>query len=269
MTPVEILTLVPLGVLVVVFGIQPGLLLDLVQGTVVATLAESRPATSIAIPAEVVAVLLGLIAARRRRADRLRAGVAAARADRSRRWGRPLSLRPDLTIIGPLVAAILTACAVLVADLIRPASKPLALAVAYIGLAITAALTVSVGQTPGARSAARTRSTALTTFLDILFISIVALTIAFAPDYLMPRGLPMPGVRDHPRVRDDRRDAHRRVDRAPAAVHRPRADGAARATCWPATTRPTRTRPRARSSTSCWARSARRSSCSGWRSSGA
>ena len=34
MTPVEILTLVPLGVLVVVFGVQPGLLLDLVQGTV-------------------------------------------------------------------------------------------------------------------------------------------------------------------------------------------------------------------------------------------
>jgi len=62
MTPIEILTLVPLGVLVVVFGIQPGLLLDLVQGTVVATLADVAPATSIAIPAEVVAVLLGLIA---------------------------------------------------------------------------------------------------------------------------------------------------------------------------------------------------------------
>ncbi len=62
MTPVEILTLVPLGVLVVVFGIQPGLLLDLVQGTVVSTLADVVPATSIAIPAEVVAVLLGLIA---------------------------------------------------------------------------------------------------------------------------------------------------------------------------------------------------------------
>ncbi len=61
MTPVEILTLVPLGVLVVVFGIQPGLLLDLVQGTVVATLAEVAPATSIAVPTEVVAVLLGLI----------------------------------------------------------------------------------------------------------------------------------------------------------------------------------------------------------------
>ena len=34
MTPVEILTLVPLGTLVVIFGIQPGLLLDLVSGTV-------------------------------------------------------------------------------------------------------------------------------------------------------------------------------------------------------------------------------------------
>ena len=37
MTPVEILTLVPLGALVVVFGVQPGLLLDLVQGTVADT----------------------------------------------------------------------------------------------------------------------------------------------------------------------------------------------------------------------------------------
>ena len=55
----------------------------------------------------------------------------------------------DLTVISPLIAAILTACAVLVADLIRPASKPFALAVAYLGLAITAALTVVVGQTPG------------------------------------------------------------------------------------------------------------------------
>ena len=32
MKPVETLTLVPLGVLVVVFGLFPGLLLDLIQG---------------------------------------------------------------------------------------------------------------------------------------------------------------------------------------------------------------------------------------------
>jgi len=62
MTPVEILTLVPLGVLVLVFGIQPGLLLDLVQGTVGAALADVGTGASIAIPTEVVAVLLGLIA---------------------------------------------------------------------------------------------------------------------------------------------------------------------------------------------------------------
>ena len=32
---------------------------------------------------------------------------------------------------------------------------------------------------------------ALTTFLDVLFIAIIALTIAFAPDYLVARGLPV------------------------------------------------------------------------------
>ena len=34
MTPIEILTLVPLATLIVVFGVQPGLLLTLVQGSV-------------------------------------------------------------------------------------------------------------------------------------------------------------------------------------------------------------------------------------------
>jgi len=62
MTPVETLTLVPLGVLVVVFGVQPGLLLDLFKETVAATLAGVAPASAIAIPPEVVAILLGLIA---------------------------------------------------------------------------------------------------------------------------------------------------------------------------------------------------------------
>ena len=40
-------------------------------------------------------------------------------------------------------------------------------------------------------SAAPTQVDALTTFLDLLFISIVALTILFAPDYLVPRDLPV------------------------------------------------------------------------------
>ncbi len=50
MNPVEILTLVPLGTLVVIFGIQPGLLLDLFSGTVRETLAAVEPASAIDIP---------------------------------------------------------------------------------------------------------------------------------------------------------------------------------------------------------------------------
>jgi NADH-quinone oxidoreductase subunit M len=61
MTPVEILTLVPLGTLVVVFGLQPGLLLNLFSSTVTETLDEVTPTAPIAIPTEVVAGLLTLL----------------------------------------------------------------------------------------------------------------------------------------------------------------------------------------------------------------
>jgi NADH-quinone oxidoreductase subunit M len=47
MRPVELLTLVPLGTLVVVFGLFPGLLLDLVQGTVVTVLGDVGAGTAI------------------------------------------------------------------------------------------------------------------------------------------------------------------------------------------------------------------------------
>jgi NADH-quinone oxidoreductase subunit N len=98
----------------------------------------------------------------------------------------------DLTAISPLVVAILTACAVLVMDLIKPGNRPLAIATAYVGLAITAGLTWSVGQSPATAFGGSYTVDALTTFLDLVFISLVALTIAFAPDYLLPRGLPIP-----------------------------------------------------------------------------
>jgi NADH-quinone oxidoreductase subunit M len=63
MTPVEILTLVPLGTLVVIFGIQPGLLLNLFSNTVTDTLASVEPASAIAIPPTVVTgiIVLGLV----------------------------------------------------------------------------------------------------------------------------------------------------------------------------------------------------------------
>jgi len=98
----------------------------------------------------------------------------------------------ELTTISPLIAAILTACAVIVMDLIKPGSKPLTIATAYIGLAITAGLVWSVGRTPAEAFGGSYTVDALTTFLDLLFLSIAALTIAFAPDYLLPRKLPIP-----------------------------------------------------------------------------
>ena len=43
LSPIEILTLVPLGALVVVFGLFPGLLLDLIQGPVATSSMPRRP----------------------------------------------------------------------------------------------------------------------------------------------------------------------------------------------------------------------------------
>jgi NADH-quinone oxidoreductase subunit M len=60
-SPVEILTLVPLATLVVVFGIQPGLLLDLVSGTVDATVRSAAEGTAFVIANEVTIVLLGVV----------------------------------------------------------------------------------------------------------------------------------------------------------------------------------------------------------------
>jgi NADH-quinone oxidoreductase subunit M len=59
--PIEILTLVPLATLVVVFGLQPGLLLDLVQGTVDATLESAGEGAAIAISSQVGLALLALL----------------------------------------------------------------------------------------------------------------------------------------------------------------------------------------------------------------
>jgi len=61
MTPTEILTLAPLGGLIVVFGLFPGLLLDLIPRTVSDTLVSAEAGRAIAIPTEVVLGALGLL----------------------------------------------------------------------------------------------------------------------------------------------------------------------------------------------------------------
>ena len=105
----------------------------------------------------------------------------------------------DLVVIGPFVAAILVALAVLVVDLIWPGRRGTALLVALGGLVIVTALTITTGAgVPGPDGTGRVTAfggayvvDGLTTFLDLLFILIVAFTIVFGPDYLEPRGLPV------------------------------------------------------------------------------
>jgi NADH-quinone oxidoreductase subunit M len=68
MTPVELLTVMPLAALTVVFGLFPGLLLDLVQGSVGSLLGGVTPVQPVAldpiVPAVAVAVVVALVATR-------------------------------------------------------------------------------------------------------------------------------------------------------------------------------------------------------------
>jgi NADH-quinone oxidoreductase subunit M len=61
MTPIEVLTLVPLATLIVVFGVQPGLLLELIAGTVEDTLGSAGAGVAIAVGPEVTLGLIGLL----------------------------------------------------------------------------------------------------------------------------------------------------------------------------------------------------------------
>ena len=97
----------------------------------------------------------------------------------------------DFVTISPLVAGILTAAAVLIVDLVAPGRSAVAVATSLIGLGITAALTLTVGLNPASAFGGAYTVDALTTFLDVLFIVIIAMTIVFGPDYLVPRGLPV------------------------------------------------------------------------------
>jgi NADH-quinone oxidoreductase subunit M len=60
MTPTEILTLAPLAALVVVFGVFPGLVLDLVKGSVSAVLEDAGRQGAIAMPTQTALLLIAL-----------------------------------------------------------------------------------------------------------------------------------------------------------------------------------------------------------------
>ncbi len=97
----------------------------------------------------------------------------------------------DVVTIAPLIVAVLTAAAVLVVDIAWPGRTTPAVATVLVGLALTAVVTIAVGRADATAFGGSYKLDALTTFLDILFIAIVAMTVVFAPDYLLPRNLPL------------------------------------------------------------------------------
>jgi NADH-quinone oxidoreductase subunit N len=97
----------------------------------------------------------------------------------------------DLGTLAPVILAVLVAAAVLIVDFAWPGRRAPAIATALAGLAVVAAVTLSLaGHTETAFGGAYVVDD-LTTFLDVLFVAIAALTILFANDYLEPRGLPI------------------------------------------------------------------------------
>ncbi len=97
----------------------------------------------------------------------------------------------DVVTVAPLIAAIALAGTIIAVDLARPSARRPAIAVTLVGLAIVAALILVTGQTPAHAFGGAYVVDPLTTFLDLIFVAITALTILFAPDYLEPRGLPL------------------------------------------------------------------------------
>jgi NADH-quinone oxidoreductase subunit N len=97
----------------------------------------------------------------------------------------------DLETIAPLVIALLVAAAIVVVDLVRPGRRGPVLAVAFGGLAIIAFAVAVTGTSDATAFGGSYRVDALTTFLDILFVAIIAFTLLFAPDYLAARDLPI------------------------------------------------------------------------------
>ncbi|MCJ7711281.1 MAG: NADH-quinone oxidoreductase subunit N [Chloroflexi bacterium] len=98
---------------------------------------------------------------------------------------------PDIVTLAPFVAAILVAAAILAVDFIYPGRKVPALIATFAGLALVAVLVVLTGQAESESFGGAYVVDPLATYLDVLFVAIVALTVAFAPDYLQERGLPV------------------------------------------------------------------------------
>ncbi len=97
----------------------------------------------------------------------------------------------DVVTLAPVIAAVGVAAAVILVDLAAPGRSRLAIGVALGGLAVVALLVLLSGTSRASAFDGAYTVDGLTTFLDLLFVAIAALTIVFAPDYLEPRDLPI------------------------------------------------------------------------------
>ena len=164
-SPIEVLTLVPLGTLVVVFGLFPGLILESHRrsrghgpGGIPGRAVDGHHPASPAVAEPPNDRCSGPTSSPSRHSS----GRSSSRARSS--WSTssgPTARRPAIVV------------ALVGAGGGRRHSRS------------------SPGRPPRTPSAGPTCVDALTTFLDLLFIAIVALTVLFAPDYLEPRGLPI------------------------------------------------------------------------------
>jgi NADH-quinone oxidoreductase subunit N len=102
--------------------------------------------------------------------------------------------------IAPFILVVGIALLVVIVDVIRPRRDDLVMGVSVIGLGIALALTLIVGPLPGTGLLPPEGQEVFgglyvqdmaTTLLDALVIAIGILTVLFAPDYLVPRRLPM------------------------------------------------------------------------------
>ncbi len=106
-----------------------------------------------------------------------------------------------LTLL-PFVIVIGTAIAIILIDLFRPDSDRIVMAAGLGGLLLALAATLVIGPLPGGGGAlpeggsigdpALYTRDLLTALLDAVLISIGLLSLLFAPDYLVPRKLPLP-----------------------------------------------------------------------------
>ena len=100
---------------------------------------------------------------------------------------------PELAAVAPFGYVVALALLVIVADIARPGDERATIVIGTIGTLVGIALVVAVGLggTVQPVFGGAYQLDPLTTFLDLLFLSIAFLTILFSPDYLRPRHYPL------------------------------------------------------------------------------